>query len=95
MKIIFHSKSLHLPKACGPTNENLTGCLQRYVFLGYEIMINDLSSNTKNSMLQIILMKRNFDFHRRTGGTWRTIGTRRDHPDLSMSCRLNNCPWSK
>jgi hypothetical protein len=42
-----------------PINDNLTGCLQRGVVVGYERMIKWLISNTNNVVLEIIPGKHN------------------------------------
>jgi hypothetical protein len=55
-------------KGSGSINENLTGCLQRYIVLGCEGGRNDLFLNANSKVLQIILWKDNFNFHQRTGG---------------------------
>jgi hypothetical protein len=46
--------------------------LAKMYSVGYERMINDLIANTNDSVLKIIPKEHNFDFHRGTGGTWRT-----------------------
>jgi hypothetical protein len=46
-------------------NKNLTGCLQRYVVLGYEKNRKYLEFKINNIVLQIIAREHNFDFHRR------------------------------
>jgi hypothetical protein len=92
MNIILQRKSYRMCKPCIWINENLTGCLQRFVVLGYERIIKDLISNTNNNVLQIIFSEHNCDFHRRTGETWRTRVTCPDQLWASKVCRTNNFP---
>jgi hypothetical protein len=53
-------------------------------------MIRDLNSNVNSSGLQMIPRKHNFDFHCRTGGSWRTRKKCPSQPRASAFCRRNN-----
>jgi hypothetical protein len=53
-------------------DENMTGCLQRYVIFQHERTMKYLISNTNNIVLQIIPRKHDFDFHCRRGEICRT-----------------------
>jgi hypothetical protein len=54
-----------LSKPREPSNENLTGCLQRCAVLGYERKQKDLLCTTNNKTLWLISRELNFDFHQR------------------------------
>jgi hypothetical protein len=70
--------------------ENVTGCLQKYVVLKYEISRKYLKFKINNIVLQIILREHNFDFHHRTGETCPAKPTCPDWPGVAASCRVNN-----
>jgi hypothetical protein len=65
IKIIGKGPSNRLSKPDGLTDENLTGCLQRYTFLGYESDRKRSSFQTNNVVLQMIPRENNCDFHER------------------------------
>jgi hypothetical protein len=62
MKIISTRTSNQLSKPRGSTDENLTGCLERYVVLGSERDQQHLNFTTNNRILQMIRMEDNCDF---------------------------------
>jgi hypothetical protein len=73
MNLIAMGMRNRLSKRHGSVDENLTGCLQRYAVLQYEITIKYLILNTNNIVLQIISSEHNFDFdfHRSPREMWR------------------------
>jgi hypothetical protein len=70
-------------------NENLTGCWQRYVVLGYERKGKYLIPNTNSTVLSILFRESNSDFHHRTGETCRTKWTCPDRTGGSTFCPRN------
>jgi hypothetical protein len=81
-------------KRRGSIGKNLTGCLQRYVFLQYERMIKYLILNTNNIVLQIIPRENNFDSHRRPREMCRTNSTRFDSPACRHLLAWITYPWN-
>jgi hypothetical protein len=58
--------------------------------LGHERMREYSLLNTNSIVLQTIPMVHSFDFHRRTGGTWRVRRTCPDRPVRSKFCHRND-----
>jgi hypothetical protein len=92
MNVMANGMRNRLSKPRWSLNENLTGCWQRNVVLGYERNHKVLNFTTNNTVLQIIPSEHNFDFHfhHRTGETCPAKPTCSDGPGGVASYRVNN-----
>jgi hypothetical protein len=92
MNVIINGMRNRLSKPRRSIKENLTGCLQRYVVLGYERNRKYLKFKINNIVLQIIPRGQafDFDFHHRTGEICPAKRRPPDWPRAPTFCRVNN-----